>query len=191
MNQNFKMRIVGICGLKRSGKDTVADHLVSNYGYTKIKFASSLKSACRELFGFTEEQMETDEKEIVDPVWNISPRKALQYIGTEIMQHKINELIPGTGRLFWVKKIMHEIQKSPNNRFVLSDLRFMHEYDYLKQYYGNQFQVIKISKINLDLQDDMHISEQEWCRIPHDFLIDNDSSRELLYKTIDSLLNRS
>ena len=35
--------IVGLCGRKRSGKDTLAEELVERYGYTRVAFADPLR----------------------------------------------------------------------------------------------------------------------------------------------------
>jgi hypothetical protein len=182
--------IIGVCGLKRCGKDTIADYLVANYGFVKLKFATPLKAACRDLFGFTDDQLETDAKEEVDPLWNITPRHALQFMGTEIMQHKINELLPSTGKLFWVKKMMHQINMMQENRVVISDLRFMHEYDHLKATYGDRFKVLKIQS-SRSLSEDAHVSEREWKQIPHNHLINNSKTLNDLYAEIDMIFNQS
>jgi hypothetical protein len=51
------MNILGIVGQSRSGKDTVADHLVSNHHYVKIALADPIKRLGREVFGFTDKQL--------------------------------------------------------------------------------------------------------------------------------------
>ena len=35
--------IIGICGFKSSGKDTLAEFLIKDYGFKKLSFASALK----------------------------------------------------------------------------------------------------------------------------------------------------
>lgn len=37
------MKIIGICGLARSGKDTVADYISSKYGYEKFVMSDALR----------------------------------------------------------------------------------------------------------------------------------------------------
>ena len=43
-------KLVGLLGFAKSGKDTVADYLVSNYGYKKVKFGDILKHTLNEHF---------------------------------------------------------------------------------------------------------------------------------------------
>lgn len=52
-----KDMIIGLCGIAGSGKDTVADFLVKNHGFVKVALADPLKRICKEVFGFTDEQL--------------------------------------------------------------------------------------------------------------------------------------
>ena len=65
-----KIQLIGICGNKFNGKDTIADYLVKNYGYTKISLSDSLKHALQEIFCFSDEQLWGSQKEIIDVFWN-------------------------------------------------------------------------------------------------------------------------
>ena len=42
--------ILGICGLQSSGKDTIGDYLINNYGFKKFSFAEVLKDLISILF---------------------------------------------------------------------------------------------------------------------------------------------
>jgi hypothetical protein len=107
---NKMPKIIAICGAKRSGKDLLADHLVNNYNYNRVSFATPLKLAVKALFNFDDEQVGigkdngNNKKDIIDANWGITPRAALQFIGTEIMQDKIQELLPNIKKNFSVEK---------------------------------------------------------------------------------------
>lgn len=178
-------KIIAICGLKRSGKDVIADHLVNKYGYEKIKFADPLKKAVKELFEFTEEQVgDSDDKDIMDTRWNITPRKALQFFGTEVMQFKIQELLKGVDRKFFAKSLLYKINTNNNDKkYVISDLRFYHEYEELEKI---GVYVIRIER-HLD-NNDHHISELEYTKIPNDNIIINNKDIDHLKKMIDKIL---
>lgn len=63
--------ILGVAGKLESGKDTLADYLVKNYGYKKMAFADNLKLLCMSVFGLTHEQCYTTEgkfKEFNEPM---------------------------------------------------------------------------------------------------------------------------
>jgi len=179
--------IIAICGAKRSGKDVLAKHLVATRGFKKLSFAEPLKKAVRELFNFNDIQVGIDEdnpvgdeKEIIDERWGISPRKALQFFGTEIMQHAINELIPNTNRGFLADILLSRISC---DSYVISDMRFLHEYNKLKSSAKiRSLIIVKISRPSINIVEDAggvrdtHISENEYIDIPYDVEIINDGS---------------
>ena len=61
------MKILGICGKKRSGKDTAGEYLIQKYGYVRYAFGDPVKDVCRVMFKFTEEQLYGDKKEVLLP----------------------------------------------------------------------------------------------------------------------------
>ena len=182
--------IIAICGAKRSGKDVLAKHLVATRGFKKLSFAEPLKKAVRELFNFNdiqvgidEENAVGDEKDIIDERWGISPRKALQFFGTEIMQHSINELIPNTNRGFFADILLSRISGNSCDSYVISDMRFLHEYNKLKSLTKARdacsLIVVKISRPSINIAEvkrDSHISENEYIDIPYDVEIINDGA---------------
>jgi hypothetical protein len=174
-------RVIAICGYKRAGKDTIADFLVDRYGYRKLKIAEGLKTMVKSLFDFADEQLETDAKDIIDNRWNITPRCAMQFFGTDIMQHEIQKIMPEIGRNFWIKKITSTLYSSPmHDKFVISDMRFIHEYEAIKEF---QPYIIRVVNPNIKCEDD-HCSETEYTCIPYNLEIVNDDSLEALYKKI-------
>lgn len=83
--------LIGISGLAGSGKDTVADFLVNDHGFTKVALADPLKRIARDVYDFTEEQLwgPSENRNAPDPRYPredgtcLSPREALQLLGTE------------------------------------------------------------------------------------------------------------
>jgi len=49
--------IIAISGLSGTGKDTAADILVRNHGFVKVSLADPIKRICRDVFGFTDDQL--------------------------------------------------------------------------------------------------------------------------------------
>jgi hypothetical protein len=170
---------IGICGKKRSGKDVIADYLVSNHSFQKKKIAENLKSVVKLLFSFTDQQLEDDSKDDIDIRWGISPRKAMQFIGTDIMQFEIQKIMPNIGRNFWMNSFLQTL--NPNNKIVISDIRFKHEYEAIKSA-GHKFLMIKVERPGLT-KEDTHSSETEFEDIPIDITIQNDG-------TLDDLINQ-
>lgn len=183
-------RIIALCGLKRCGKDTVADHLVSKYGFTKVKIADPLKNLCKSLFNLTDDQLETDLKDQYVNELGTTPRKVMQFFGTEVMQFKVQELLPKIGRSFWIQKTITDMKLKPGNLFVIGDMRFMHEYNAINQAYGHDMMVIKIiSNRACSINVDTHESEKEWEQIPAEVIIHNNGSITDLYETLDRVIH--
>lgn len=180
-------RIIAICGRRRAGKDTIAEYFVQR-GYTHVKLAGKMKAVMHTLFGFTHDQLESDDKDIVDKRWGITPRQAMQFFGTEVMQYKIQELLPDVGRTFWVNSVLADMVQFPNRKYVISDMRFMHEYQRLTEHGAY---VIKVFKPNQEDNDDLdqHVSEKEYLAIPEDFVIQNDGAIADLHNKLDKQFN--
>jgi hypothetical protein len=54
--------VLGLSGPARAGKDTVADFLIQNHGWTgKLSFARNLKNMCKSIFELSESDVETQE----------------------------------------------------------------------------------------------------------------------------------
>ncbi len=86
------MKLIGITGLARSGKDTVAHYLWAVHEYTRIAFADPLKLAAQNIFGLTDDQTwKGDLKEVVIPYWGMSPRQIFQLLGTEAVKGTFGE----------------------------------------------------------------------------------------------------
>jgi len=184
---NILPQVIGVCGKRRSGKDIISNYICSHYNYDNKKISDDLKNVIKILFGFTDSQLETDEKDIIDPLWGIAPRQTMQFFGTEIMQFKIQELFPEIERKFWIKSFINKnIINNPQKRIIISDLRFLHEYEELKKYNAI---IIKVER-NINNNNhtiDEHVSEKEHLQIPADIIIQNDGTIEDLYKKLKGL----
>jgi hypothetical protein len=171
--------IIQLCGKKRSGKDTVALFLQKHLkeSYKIVKFADPLKDALKCLFGFNDTDLEYD-KEKNNTYWNISPRNAMQFIGTELFQIEIQKLLPTIGKTFFVKRLL-QLHENDNN-LIIADTRFKHEI------IENSI-IIKIINNNIN-NNDIHTSETELDDfIPH-FIIYNNDSLEILENNVIKLL---
>lgn len=185
-------KLIGITGLKRSGKDTCGLFLINNHNYVKYSFAGALKNACSEIFMFDYEQTEGSKKEDHDERWNINPRKVFQRFGTEIFRDNLEQFFPEMKHIkhnFWIYrfKIWYEkqLELNPNIRVVISDVRFQNEADIIKELGGI---LIKVYRKNLK-NNDTHSSETNIMKIKSDFMIYNDSTIENYYENLKSILS--
>lgn len=125
--------IIGLCGLIGSGKDTAANILVNNHGFTKTSFAAILKDITAKIFSWDREALEgaTDEsrkwRETKDEWWSkkfgfdVTPRLILQKIGTEAMRNHIHDSI-------WVSALEKSLlTRYKTEDIVVSDVRFPNE----------------------------------------------------------------
>jgi|TARA_B110000240_G_scaffold191134_1_gene233341 hypothetical protein len=186
-------QIILLSGLKRSGKDTVANYIQKTINYKHIKISSKMKECIKLLFNLNDDDLE-DKKEIINDTWSISTRKIMQFVGTDIFQFKIQELLPDIGRSFWIKSLINDeynnITNLYNYNIVISDLRFLHEMNEIKKL-NIPFIHIRIINPSLCYEVDTHISENEFYQIPYDYEIINDSSLEKLYSNINNLIKNN
>jgi hypothetical protein len=180
------MTMIAVCGLKRTGKDTVANYLSSVYNLEHVKISKPLKSSIQILFQFSDQQVNGNEKDVIDTRWGITPRDAMNFFGTEIFQYKIQELLTQKQfkRRFWIHSFMETLCSTRN--YVVSDLRFYHEYQALKSKYGERLYVVKLqSDVNITCQQ--HASETDFRRVPESTLLINNEVTKLrdLYDQCD------
>ena len=181
-------KIIALCGYKGSGKDTVAEYLVQKYKYNHYKISEKLKEVIKLLFNLNDDDLERNKDEINDK-WGIEPRKIMQFIGTDMFQYKLQELFPTIEKSFWIKSLFTDelINKieNENHRVVISDLRFLHEYDLISNIYV-PYSILKVQNNNLE-KNDNHISENEFNNIPINAVILNNTTKQQLYNNIDHI----
>jgi hypothetical protein len=189
--------IIGLCGTQGSGKDTVANILISEYGFVKLTFASTLKDVVAILFSWPRDLLEglTEEsrfwRETVDDFWSeklsipsFTPRKALQMIGTDLFRIHFNNDI-------WINivenKIGATLKNNPNTNIVISDCRFANEFSIIKQFPDSH--IITILREKNIIQNLAHSSETEWVNYNLDAILQNDNSIDDLKSNLKSLLS--
>lgn len=126
------MEVIGVLGFIGSGKGTVADMLVEDYGYRKDSFAASLKDATAQIFNWPRHLLEGDTKESrewreqVDIWWsnelnipNFTPRFALQYLGTDVLRKGFHDDL-------WLLTLKNRLE-TQGGKVVIPDVRFPNE----------------------------------------------------------------
>jgi hypothetical protein len=111
--------IIGLTGLPRSGKDTLAGFLQGHY-FNRVAFADPLKDAAAILLGREPWEMRGEQgfdREAVLPEWGFTTRDFLQRFGTEAMRNNF-------GQDFWLKHMRNRIGKG---KYVITDCRFENE----------------------------------------------------------------
>ena len=179
---------IAICGLKRSGKDTVADLIASATGMAHVKVSAPLKRLVKDMFDLTPSQVEDDCKDDVDARWGLSPREIMQFVGTDMFQYKLQELMPSMGRRFWITKAIHDWG---DQSVVVSDVRFNHELQELRRHF-DQVHVIRVQRrcVQQHTDTDSHVSEQEYKTFLPCSVIDNNGSLYRLRCAVYDALNQ-
>lgn len=177
--------IILLHGLSRCGKDSVAEHISKNYPFEHVKVASHLKECVSKVFNIQLQCLEDDRKDMIDPYYNKTPREIMKFFGTDIGQYKLEELLPGTERCFWINHLIYH-QMNRNTNYVISDYRFIHEYKALKQ--GFPRHNIIIIKIIPEFDGFVPPSEHESERsLGADYTVHNRDLSEL-YLDIDRIM---
>jgi hypothetical protein len=180
--------IIGICGKKYHGKDTIADYLVKNFHFAKISLGDPLKEALQNIFGFTDDQLWGDKKETVDPYWNTTPRELMQFIGTDLMRIHLAEKFPSIGQSVWVMSLEKHINNMIANgvqRIVVPDMRFPNEELVVRKFGGF---VIRVERPECESHD-THVSENSSKDIYADATIIN-TKFDKLYSDTEEVLRK-
>lgn len=163
--------IVGLSGYARSGKDTVSELLVLNYGFKRMAFADGIREALLALNPILHDGMRLNE--VVQMYgWDVAKskdevRRLLQVMGTEVGRKLIHEDV-------WVWRLLNQV--ATGERIVIPDVRFPNEARMIENQDG---EVWRINRHNHGAVND-HISERA---------LDNHMFKRVLYNdgTLDDL----
>lgn len=170
-------KIVAFLGHKRVGKDTAADFLVKIYGYQKYALADPMKKAVQILFDFSDKQLWGDEKEILDPFWQVTAREIMQFIGIDVLYVALQARFPHLERSFCILNFERCTQKFPDDLFVISDLRMQEDVDALKKLGAV---IIRLERPGIN-STDPHVSEEGVNSVKgYDYTVINDGTIEEL-----------
>lgn len=191
-------KMVGICGLAFHGKDTAAEALVNQAGYTKLAFADPIREALLELnpivvTGRNKQRTEVGTEYdvyLLDYLSNVVEsqgwdtakkgdmvRRQLQVFGTEICRNLF-------GHDCWInvmdKRIKALRSQDSNASVVIPDTRFGNEAEYIKDNGG----LIIYVRRNIDTPRMSHASESLEAAQVADFVVDNNGSVAELHERI-------
>jgi len=208
--------IIGICGLIGAGKDTAADYLVNLHHFRRESFASTLKDAVAQVFGWDRIMLDgctiqaREWREQIDPWWadrlnmpRLTPRWILQYWGTEVCRHGFHNDI-------WIASLENKLRNSSDD-VVISDCRFPNEISAIKNAGGRVIRVVRgaepawyDSAVSVNRGPDgnstwslsrrrleklgIHASETAWVGTEFDAVLDNNSTLDDLYQQVKSLV---
>lgn len=190
--------IIGLIGRKRSGKDTVAAHLVENYGHTRLAFADGVRDALYRLNPLIADRSDWDIHRVADLVdavgWENAKedteiRSLLQRMGTDAVRDVVGEEA-------WVKALERKVDQFPilqveglrrpiTPRIVITDVRFPNEAEYVIDEGGT---IVRILRPDTDMSGDTHISETALDFFSADVTLVNDGTVEDLHREVDEMM---
>lgn len=176
------MTIIGIVGLKSSGKSTCAEYMVRNYNYHEFAFANPLKKICKILFSLTDSDVHRN-KEQINPNWGITNREILQKFGTDVCRDLLPKVFPQITKSVWITIMEKNIKEYED--IIISDVRYPDEAKFIKDNNGIILEIVRPELKN----DDLHQSETQ--KIESDFKITNDSSIINFYQQISNFLTNN
>ena len=177
------MVLIGIVGLKRTGKDTMGDYLVKKYGYNKVAFADPIKDILKILFGWDRSFLESNMKDEHSEL-DIIPRDMMKWIGTDIFQYEIYKKFPNLKikkNTIWIEAIKNKIKDI--DKTVISDVRFLHEVEFIRENNGILI-YIDMKELNMNLDYDLNTI----IRNNINYRVENKSTKNDFYKNIDNLI---
>ena len=186
--------IIALTGKKGCGKDTVANYMCERFGFVNYGFADPIKEISKIIFGFSDDQLNGHLKEAEDTFWGLAPRDFFQKFGTDIAQFEFPKYFPGifrggNERAMWVRVFelwyIKKQKENPSLKVVISDLRFIHEYEHLKKM---DAYFIRIKRDVEENKFGQHISETELDNIDFNWEFDNNGTLKELYDKIDNLI---
>jgi dephospho-CoA kinase len=204
--------LIGLVGLIGSGKGTVAK-IFSESGCIEESFAAPLKDLVSVIFGWPRYLLEGDTvesrefRETPDLFWsrkigipNLTPRLALQLIGTDVMRKHFHDGI-------WCDSLEYRLlSKHETTNVVVSDARFRNELEMIKNMGGKIIWVQRgdlpewwetaetantgnavAAKLMRTKYKDVHESEWNWAGFPVDYVVKNDSTIDILTQKVKNI----
>lgn len=194
------MKIIGLCGEKGSGKDTVYEIISKHKNSKRFAFADPLKEALKKLFLWDDCNFSRDNKEKIDEYWGVSPRQMCQVLGTDVLRNYLSNLFDmkinddGKDYSFHIKRINKEFNElSESYDFVIfTDVRFLDELRYVKGLGGKIYMIerpgLEKNKYS-NHESEKNIDDNNFIN-EVDFIIDNDCDlNSLEEKVISNIIN--
>lgn len=162
-----KMRLIGIAGPARAGKDTLASYMLDNLGgvWSRSSFADPIKSMLKAI-GV---DCSDDKKAEVSDDYGVTPRHMMQTLGTEWGRNLIDGDI-------WVKAFA---RLNAGKCVIVPDVRFENEADLVREH------GVLIHLVGRGGIEGNHVSENAIAFKPGDIVIDNSRDLDWLHDQVD------
>lgn len=179
----MKHLLIGLHGLARTGKDTAASYLASDFALYSYAFADPLKAAIAQLFSLSQEHIEGGLKEALLPGIGKSPRQLMQLLGTEWGRNQVH---PELWLLLAEQNIGYQldIDQRHYNGVVIRDVRFENEAAWIRRQGGHVAHILRPDAESVS----SHSSESGIAIQDNDFVIHNEGTVEDLHRQLARMM---
>lgn len=172
-----RLQVIGISGYARSGKDTIAEHLISK-GYIRGSFADAIREALLRLDPVVNgNRVSTLVEQLGWEAAKSDPeiRALLQRLGTEVGREMFGDNI-------WIDHLFDSLPDG--SKVVISDVRYPNEAEAIEAIGGQVWRVNRpgISAVNA------HISDSALDEYTFPVVLSNSGSIDDLHYAVDSIL---
>jgi len=169
------MKVIGIAGKARAGKDTVADYLLRNTkdGFGLYSFAQPIREATKHILMLSEEFLQHN-KETTLPWVDTSYRDFAQKLGTDMVRDMIDND-------FWVKRAQNVVNTCGYSALVIPDVRFENEAEWIRSIGGEIWHIERPD--NKAVKE--HISEAGILKQRGEYIINNNGTIEHLHRQLE------
>jgi hypothetical protein len=143
-------KIIGFVGRAGAGKDSAA--VVFSTSHRVVRFAQPIKDACKALYGWCDNAIESRIKDVVDERWGISPRQAMIHMAKNTKHFTTED--------FFVKRMLEDWRGDP---IVIPDVGYQYEIDAIHSLGGITLKITRPESLKL-LEED-HIDALETTHI--------------------------
>lgn len=152
--------LIGMSGAIGSGKSTLGRMVAGILELETYGFADPLKAAVNGIFGWDDRHANGELKEVVDPFWLVTPRRAYQTLGTDWGREMMREDI-------WLRRA--EMVLNTKSGLVITDVRFPNEAEWVRAQGGLIVHVRRAGHI-APAKAVGHASESGFTYLPQDYV---------------------
>lgn len=185
--------IIGLSGLAGSGKSTVAKYLANDRDCYTLALADPMKEFCQKIFEFSDEQLwgpseyrnAVDLRYKRDRIHYLTPRHALQTLGTEWGRACYEDVWVDYG----IRRAKNVLWNYPDHypAVVIEDIRFQNELAAVRRAGGEVWRIVRPGTEGLVGEAAQHASENDIQEGDCDRIILNKGSLEDLRKIIQEV----
>jgi hypothetical protein len=167
-------QIIGINGLKGSGKDTLFNFINDiDPSFRKIAFADPIKRVIVNMFNLSDEE-----------AYDQFKRTDFGFVSGRHIVREIGMLMKSYDHDQFVNYVRDDLLHNQHDT-IITDVRFQHEEEFIKSIPGSV-----LVKIVRHASTDRHITERDRPNANYDFIIENTKSLDHLQEQTKTLLQR-